>query len=128
MDARAVLGRRAVVLGGVSGLAGVLALAACSGSSTKVVPSDELPADPNDVVTVRVVDNAFEPAEVEITPGQAVRWEFVGQQKHDVLAQDGSFVSELMNSGEYVHVFEEVGTWSYACSVHPEMVGAVTVA
>jgi len=107
--------------------AAALVLTACASPSREAVPSDDLPSDPSQVVTVHVVDNAFEPAEVEIEPGQAVRWVFEGRQKHDVLAQDGSFASELMNSGDYVHVFDESGEWSYTCSVHAEMVGTVTV-
>lgn len=102
-------------------------LTACSQTQREVVPSDSAPADPGDLVTVRVVDNAFEPAEVEIEPGQAVRWVFEGSAKHDVVADDGSFMSELMHSGEYIHVFDEPGEWAYICSVHPEMVGQITV-
>lgn len=106
----------------------LLALVGCAGpAAITPVPSDELPSDPNMVVTVHVVDNRFEPAELEIEAGQAVRWVFEGQMDHDVVAEDGSFVSELMESGEYVHVFDEAGTWAYDCSVHPEMTGQITV-
>ncbi len=60
-------------------------------------------------------------------PGQAVRWVFSGVMEHDVVAEDGSFVSELQTSGEYVHVFEKAGDYPYDCSVHPEMTGVVSV-
>ena len=78
-------------------------------------------------MTVAVIDNKFEPAKVEVKPGQAVRWVFSGVMEHDVVAEDGSFVSELQASGEYVHVFAKAGDYPYDCSVHPEMTGVVTV-
>lgn len=78
-------------------------------------------------VTVAVIDNKYEPASVEVKPGQAVRWVFSGVMEHDVVAADGSFVSELQKTGEYVHVFETAGEYLYDCSIHPEMTGAVSV-
>lgn len=100
-------------------------LAACGGQAKPpVVPSAE-GVEP--VVTVYAIDNRYEPAEVEIEAGQAVRWVFEGSMEHDVVAEDGSFVSELQLTGEYVHVFEEPGEFAYDCSIHPEMTGVVTV-
>ncbi|EYT55253.1 copper-binding protein [Leucobacter sp. UCD-THU] len=113
-------------IGGVLGAVGVGALASltgCSPSKPDPVPSDD--AEPD--VTVHAVDNRFEPAEVEIAPGSAVRWVFEGTAEHDVVAADGSFVSELMHEGSYTHVFDEAGDFEYDCSVHPEMTGVVRV-
>ena len=103
----------------------VISMTAC-GSSAKppVVPSD---TGATPVVTVQVIDNAFVPAQVEIEAGQAVRWVFAGSMEHDVIAEDGSFVSELTTTGEYIHVFGEPGEFAYDCSTHPEMTGLVTV-
>jgi plastocyanin len=57
-----------------------------------------------------------------------VRWEFVARDKHDVVSNDRSFVSELVYGGTtYTHIFDEAGDYSYLCSIHPEMVGLVTV-
>lgn len=103
----------------------VTALSACSAGKPPVVPSDE-GVDP--VVTVRVIDNEYVPAEVEVKPGDAVQWVFEGvSAKHDVVAEDGSFVSELVSTGTYTHVFEDAGVFPYDCSIHPEMTGVVTV-
>lgn len=99
-------------------------LAGCGGGKPELVPSDDAA---NPVVTIAVIDNRFEPAEVEIEAGQAVRWVFMGVDKHDVVAADGSFVSELVTEGEYTHVFENAGEFPYDCSIHPEMTGVVTV-
>ncbi len=114
---RAALAAAAAVL--------LLGLTACSGTAKPALVPSDTGADP--VVTVTVVDNRYEPAEVEIEAGQAVRWVFQGVMEHDVVADDGSFVSELVTSGEYVHVFETAGEFPYDCSVHPEMTGRVVV-
>ena len=121
-----ILDRR-IVRRALGALAAVLiagALVACGQGKPETVPSDE-GVEP--VVTVYAIDNRYEPAEVEIAPGQAVRWVFQGSMEHDVVAEDGSFVSELQLTGEYVHVFDEAGEFAYDCSIHPEMTGKVTV-
>lgn len=100
-------------------------LAACSAEKPPVVPSDE---GAKVSVTVRVIDNRFEPSNITIQQGQAVNWVFEGaSSEHDVVAKDGSFVSELMMEGSYTHVFDEPGAFDYLCSIHPEMRGLVTV-
>ena len=121
-----ILDRR-IVRRALGALAAVLiagALVACGQGKPETVPSDE-GVEP--VVTVYAIDNRYEPAEVEIEPGQAVRWVFQCSMEHDVVAEDGSFVSELQLTGEYVHVFDEAGEFAYDCSIHPEMTGKVTV-
>lgn len=100
-------------------------LAACSAEKPPVVPSDD---GAKVSVTVRVIDNKFEPSDITIQQGQAVNWVFEGaSSEHDVVAEDGSFVSELMMEGSYTHVFDEPGAFDYLCSIHPEMRGLVTV-
>lgn len=116
------------LLSGAAGVfgAGAAALLVGCGSMGKPepVPSDD---DVKAYATITVSDNRFEPAEVEIAPGQAVRWVFVGLNEHDVVADDRSFVSELMVEGSYTHQFSEEGEYVYLCSIHPEMQGVVRV-
>ena len=118
---RRLLGGAAGVLG--AGAAALLAGCAPSGKP-EPVPSDD---DVKAYATITVVDNRFEPAEVEIAPQQAVRWVFVGPTEHDVVAEDRSFVSELLVEGSYTHQFSEEGEYPYICSIHPEMRGVVRV-
>ena len=117
------------LLRGLAGLAGAgaaAALTACGvpGKKPELVPSDD---DIKAAVTIRAFDNAYDPADVQIAPGQAVRWVFEGPAEHDVVAEDGSFVSELVYEGSYTHLFEEAGEFPYDCSIHPEMTGVVRV-
>lgn len=115
---------RALVTG--VGGASAVALVGCAASEpVEYVPSDEgvTPA-----VKVSVIDNRYEPAEVEIRAGEAVEWQFRGAMKHDVVAEDGEFISELLPNGStYTHVFEAAGEFPYICSIHPEMTGVVRV-
>lgn len=119
---------RGAVLRGLAGFLSVAAMVGVAGCSApskpEVVPSA---GDVTPAVTVRVIDNQYVPAEVEIEVGEAVRWVFEGAMEHDVVAADASFVSELTTTGEYTHVFEAAGEFSYDCSVHPEMTGLVRV-
>lgn len=78
-------------------------------------------------MTVRAYDNAYDMAEVEVSQGEAVRWVFEGRSEHDVVAQDASFVSDLMRQGSFTHVFNEAGSYEYDCSIHAEMKGVVNV-
>ncbi|WP_336662978.1 cupredoxin domain-containing protein [Leucobacter sp. USHLN154] len=121
------ISRRRLLSGaaGVLGGAAAVLLAACApvGSPEPVASDDDVQAE----VTVTVSDNRYEPAEVEIAPGQAVRWEFVGPNEHDVVSEDRSFVSELLVEGSYTHQFSEEGEYAYLCSIHPEMQGVVRV-
>lgn len=121
--ARTHLVARLAAAVGVAVLA--LGLAACSAEKPPVVPSDD---GAKVSVTVRVIDNKFEPSDITIQQGQAVNWVFEGaSSEHDVVAKDGSFVSELMMEGSYTHMFDEPGAFDYLCSIHPEMRGLVTV-
>ena len=120
--------RRSAVLLAVAllAVAALLALSACS-SKPAVVASAEA-ASVDVAATVTVKDMTFTPATVTVKPGQAVTWIFDdGVVEHDVVAADGSFVSELMTQGSYTHVFTEAGTFDYSCSPHPRMGGVVIV-
>lgn len=111
---------------GALALAGVIAASVmgCGPSKPELTPSQD---DVEPAVVVQSEDNFYSPQNVTIKKGEAVKWEFSGGAKHDVVAADGSFVSELVDSGSFTHVFDEVGEFAYDCSIHPEMVGTVTV-
>ena len=107
-------------------LTALLVLSGCS-SKPAVVASAEA-ASVDVAATVTVKDMTFTPASVTVKPGQAVTWIFDdGVVEHDVVAADGSFVSEMMTQGSYTHVFTEAGTFDYSCSPHPRMGGVVVV-
>lgn len=84
-------------------------------------------------VVVEVVDSSYEPAEIEVSPGTTVVWRQTGNLKHTVTADDGTFESGDMGSGDtFKYTFEEPGTYPYYCVYHGDkggvgMSGVVTV-
>jgi len=92
----------------------------------------------SDEVTVSVGAEAnggafgFGPAAVEVSPGTTVVWEWTGSGgSHNVVAEDGTFESELTKESGHTfeYTFEETGTYKYACTPHRSMgmKGAVVV-
>lgn len=101
-----------------------LALVGCQ-QELVIVPSDD---DATDIAAeVSIADNTYTPNSVTIKKGQAVRWNWESKDRHDVVANDRSFVSELQYEGTYTHIFTEAGEYRYICSIHPEMRGVVYV-
>lgn len=83
--------------------------------------------------SVDVVDFDYKPREVRVAPGETVTWRFTGGSDHTVTSDPGqaeSFNSGAPRSGgpNLVHQFTKLGRFTYTCTVHPEMTGAVKVA
>ncbi len=77
--------------------------------------------------TVQMIDNAFQPRDVTVQAGQAVRWRNDGLIPHTATVE-GLFDSGFVNPGDdFVQVFDEVGVYDYICTIHPEMVGTIEV-
>ena len=106
-------------------------------STTTTVPRP--PAMPpaeeatTDTAEVSVVDFAFEPAAVRLTPGGTVTWRLNGRAPHTVSAAHtvstvGSFDSGLLEpAATFSHRFDEAGTYQYMCAFHPQMTGTIEV-
>lgn len=117
-------GRGAVIVGAAAAL--LLGSTACGGSDSDENgdSSDAAPAGP----TVEVKDFTYTPANLTVPSGATVTWKFEDSAPHDVLADDQSFRSALLNDGEtYQFTFTESGSYPYICSIHPYMMGTVTV-
>ncbi len=84
-------------------------------------------------VQVDAVDSAFDSKEVEVSVGTTVVWTNTGSIAHTVTADDGSFDSGNMDSGDtFEYTFEEAGTYPYYCKYHGDkggvgMAGVITV-
>jgi len=145
---RAVLGGTAAVAAGLAGCSGGggeptddsgETLTADSGGSTAAVEEYLSNTDNYDgvvdetgasEVTVTVGSEAnggnfgFDPAAVRVSTGTTVVWEWTGLgSSHNVIAEDGSFESELV-TGEghtFSRTFEESETVEYYCTPHRVM-------
>lgn len=78
------------------------------------------------VVEVSIQGFAFDPASVEISPGDTVKWTNRDSAPH--IIKGSTFESESLAKGDtYEFVFTESGVYDYICSIHPSMKGTVTV-
>lgn len=141
--------RHAVALGAA---AAVLGLAACGGTdaaatgstassassssstpmATMTMPAAAAAATANTapVATdkVSIQGFAFGPATITVHPGTTVTWTQNDEDQHTVTADDGSFTSSPLVTGQtYTHTFTAPGTYHYHCSIHPFMHGTVVV-
>jgi FtsP/CotA-like multicopper oxidase with cupredoxin domain len=81
------------------------------------------------VQPVRIVDGAFDPANVEIVAGTTVRWANGDTSAHTVTADNASFDSAQLEPGDsFSHTFESPGTVAYHCELHPDMRATLVVA
>jgi plastocyanin len=78
--------------------------------------------------SVSIVDFAFDASSITIEAGSTVTWTNDGDATHTVTADDGAFDSGDLAAGEtFSFTFDEPGTYSYHCDIHPDMVAEVIV-
>ena|GEM_PF-6268166 len=88
------------------------------------VPTPTPAPQPLDAEVI-VRDNFFLPASVIVARGGTVTWIFAGEVAHDVTAE--GFASGLRAEGSFRWTFPAPGIFDYQCTVHPRMIGRVTV-
>ncbi len=96
------------------------AMAACGGGSEKHQTTGP---------EVVVKNLAFKPSRMSVKVGDSVTWTFEDKGiVHNVTADDGSFKSQDLSKGTFVHTFAAPGSVSYTCTIHPDkMKGTVNV-
>ncbi len=63
-----------------------------------------------------------------IAVGDTVTWHNTGQAPHNATGNNGSFSTGTINpGGSASHTFNSAGTFSYICTIHPNMTGTVRV-
>jgi plastocyanin len=78
--------------------------------------------------SVTMGDLFFSPASVSIAVGDTVTWTNNGQAPHNATADDGSFKTPTIEAGQSTsHTFSQAGTFSYICTIHPNMKGTIRV-
>jgi plastocyanin len=99
-----------------------------SQSSTSNSNSSSNTATATDKVTI--ANFAFSPVSITVKKGTQVTWTNQDSTSHTVTENDGKNGPSAppLNQGQtYSFTFNEVGTFRYHCSIHPEMTGTVTV-
>jgi plastocyanin len=78
--------------------------------------------------SVTMGDFFFSPTSVSVAVGDTVTWRNTGQAPHNAVADDGSFKTPDLNNGQSAsHTFRQAGSFSYLCTIHPQMTGTVRV-
>ena len=104
-------------------------LQAPESSAASGAPAASVPAAPGQTVQVRIVNFAFDPAELTIPAGTTVVWTNEDQAPHTVTSADGSFRSDdnLATGDVYRFTFTTPGTFAYICAIHGSMKATVVV-
>jgi plastocyanin len=78
--------------------------------------------------TVSIEDFFFSPATMSVAPGTTVTWVNNGQAPHTSTADDGTWDSGTLQPGEnFSFTFDQAGTYTYHCNIHPNMTATITV-
>lgn len=110
---------------GGQGMAGVIKVgdatpaSAAAPAAPATAPTAAPPAVSAPFTMVDIGDNTFNQKEISIPVGGSVMWMSSGQKPHTVTADDGSFTSETLKTGDmYTHVFDKPGIYPYYCKFH----------
>lgn len=77
---------------------------------------------------VEIVGFSYDPQEVTIAPGTAVRWINRDNVPHTATSDVGAFDSGTLDTGgTFEFTFTEAGRFVYHCEIHAEMRGVVVV-
>ena len=80
--------------------------------------------------SVEMMGYKFSPATLTIAVGDTVTWTNHDTAPHNIVVTDGpeKFTSPSLQTGQtYSHTFTQAGTYSYYCSIHPDMKATITV-
>ena len=78
--------------------------------------------------SVSMAGRSFSPSTITIAAGGSVTFRNDDDREHTVTASDGAFNSgTIAEGGSWKRTFEDAGTFSYLCAIHPEMTGKVVV-
>ena len=79
--------------------------------------------------SVAVGNNFFDPVAIQVLPGAMVTWTWSSNVTHNVTFADNAITdSGNQAGGNYVTAMPmTVGMYDYQCTIHPGMIGSVTV-
>ncbi len=111
-------------------LAALAAAIACSGNSSNATA----PSPNGTTVTIpsgasNLTTTAYVPNPVTISHGSSVTWVNHDSTTHTATSNDGSTFSSgaILPGGQFTMTFPNAGSFQYKCTIHPNMVGTVTV-
>jgi plastocyanin len=73
-------------------------------------------------------DFMFAPRSLSVSAGSTVTWTNQDDEPHTVVSDTALFRSGALDTNEsFSFRFDKAGTYHYACSIHPRMVGTIVV-
>lgn len=111
----------------------VMCISACGGSSTS--PSSTPEPAPAGSTTISMVNGAsaltstaYSPNPITVSVGTTVSWLNNDSTTHTAAANGGAFASPgVAPNSRFNFTFTSAGTFPYHCTIHPNMVGTITV-
>lgn len=76
---------------------------------------------------ITVIGFEFKPALIVIAPGDTVTWTNKDDVGHTVTFEDGSFDMSLAPNTTISRTFNQLGSFSYICTIHRGMFGRINV-
>jgi len=81
-----------------------------------------------DPSTVTIENFDFTPMALSVKPGSSVTWTNKDGEPHTVVSEAGLFRSKALDQGDsFTFKFDKPGTYKFLCSIHPQMMGVITV-
>ena len=80
--------------------------------------------------TVKIINFAFSPANLTVAAGTMVTWTNTDDEPHTIASAtaDKPFMSAGLDTNDsFAVTFDKPGTYTYFCSIHPQMTGTITV-
>ncbi len=78
--------------------------------------------------SVTISDFTFVASPITVAAGSEVTWTNADGFAHSVVAEDGTFHSDSLGTGEsFSNTFNDAGTFNYVCGIHASMTGTVIV-
>ena len=110
-------------------LAAAVAAAACGSSSSPSTPSGPATTVSIPQGASTLTTTAYSPNPVNVAVGPTVHWMNNDSTAHTSTADGGAWSSGTVNGGggTFDHTFQSAGTFTYHCTIHPNMVGTVVV-
>jgi plastocyanin len=82
----------------------------------------------NDPNTIVVKSFMFTPTNLKVKAGTKITWMNKDEEPHTIASDAGAFRSSALDTDEsFSYKFDQPGTYHYTCTIHPRMVGTITV-
>jgi plastocyanin len=93
-----------------------------------ITPGALAAGSPGAAALVLARDFMFGPASLTVSAGSTVTWTNKDDEPHTVVSDTALFRSGALDTDEsFSFRFDKPGTYHYACSIHPRMVGTIIV-